>query len=133
MMDLYLKALAMALTAAILALMLEKQGKEFSLLLLLLVCASLGILALEFLRPVLDFLEQLESLIPVEQGLLSLLLKIAGISVVGELAVRLCADSGSAAGGKALRFLTNILILWLCLPMLESLLDLIHEMLEALR
>jgi stage III sporulation protein AD len=131
-MDFYFKALAGALIAAVLGMMLEKQGKEFSLLLLMLLCSLICILALGFLEPVMDFLRKLEELIPLEPGLLRILVKIAGISLAGELAGRLCMDSGSAAAGKAVQFLTNMVILWLSLPVMETMLELIGEVLEGI-
>ncbi|MBR2888760.1 MAG: hypothetical protein IKC09_00620 [Oscillospiraceae bacterium] len=131
-MDIYFKTVAGALVAAVLCLTLAKQGKEFSLLLLVLVTGMITVLALEYLDPVMAFFRRLEDLIGLDSGVLRILLKIVGISVVGETAGMICADSGNGALAKGLQFLTGILVLWLSLPMLEGLLELMDSILREL-
>ena len=60
------------------------------------------------------------------------LLKIVGICFTAEIASLICEDSGNAALGKALQSLAGAVILYLSLPMLTKLLDLVEGILENL-
>lgn len=131
-MDIYFKTVAATLVAAILCLVLTKNGKDFGVLLLVLACCGITVIALRYLEPVIDFFRTLEDMIPLDNDLLEILLKIVGISVVGEVAGMICNDSGNGALGKALQWFTSILVLWLSLPMLQNLLELVGRVLEEL-
>ncbi len=131
-MDIYFKTIAGVMVAVILCLVLNRQGSGFGILLSLLVCCLVTGLAVQFLVPIVDFFHSLESWIPLDNGLLEILLKVVSIGILGEIAGMICNDSGNAALGKTLQLLTTVLILWLSLPLLQSLLDLVKGILEAL-
>lgn len=131
-MDIYFKTVAGALIAMLLCLMLAKQGKDFGLLLGILACCMIAVAAARFLGPVVEFFGELEAMIPLESSLLQIMMKVTGIGMIGELAAMICADSGSSTLGKALQILTSVLILWLSLPLLRSLLELVSGILEDL-
>lgn len=116
----------------ILCLSLTRQGKDFSLLLAVLACCMIAAVAVQYLQSVVDFFQTLEDMIPLDSSLLQIMLKVVGIGMVGEIASMICADSGNSALGKALQILTSVLILWLSMPLLESLLDLVSGILEGL-
>ncbi len=129
-MGAYFGATAGVLIAVICILTLEKQGKEMALLLSILVCCSLGVLAVSFLKPVLDFVGKLEQLTNLDGEFLKILLKVVGVALTGEIAALICTDAGSGVLGRMLQFLSGILVLWLSLPMLTALLELVEEILE---
>lgn len=131
-MDIYFKTVAGTLVSAVLCMTLAKQGKEFSLLLLVLVSSMVTLLALEYLEPVISFFRRLEDMIHLDSDVLNTLLKIVGITVIGEVAGMICTDSGNSTLAKGLQFMTGILVLWLSLPMLEGLLELIDGILREL-
>ena len=74
-MDGMMKAAAAALIAAMLGIILQKQGKEYALVLLLAVGAMGTCLALSYIRPVLSFLERLRDLANLDNDVLKILLK----------------------------------------------------------
>ena len=119
----------MTLIGLILALVLGKQSKEMGLLLTLAVCVLVSIAALGFLEPVAELLRELRDLGELDGQALSILIKCAGIGVLSELASILCADAGEGAMGKALALLSSGAMLWLSLPLLRQLLDMIGEVL----
>ena len=130
-MDIYFKTIGGALIALVLFLTLSGTEKNYAMLLGLLACSMILGAAMTFLEPVLDFLSTLESLIELDIPLLQILLKAVGIAVIGDLAAMICVDGGNNAIGKALQLLTTLLILWLSLPLLQALLDIIRQILEA--
>ena len=125
----YLRFTAVTLIGLILALVLGKQSKELGLLLTMGVCALVSIGALAFLEPVTELLRELRDLGELDGQAMTILIKCAGIAVLSELASILCTDAGEGAMGKALSLLSSGAMLWLSLPLLRQLLDLIGEVL----
>jgi stage III sporulation protein AD len=64
--------------------------------------------------------------------LLAVILKTVGIGLIGELAGLICSDAGNAALAKSIQILTTAVILWLSIPLFESLLDLVQAILGEL-
>lgn len=131
-MDGMLKAAAVTLVAAILGIILQRQGKEYALVLALAVSAMGACLALSYLTPVFSFLERLRVIGQLDSGMLEILFKAVGIGLIGEITGAICADSGNASLGKMLQLLCAAVILWLSLPILEQVMDLIEEVLEGI-
>lgn len=123
---------AAVLLTVILCLALGKQGKEMGLLLTLAVCCIIGTLAIGYLRPVMEFVHQLQSIGQLDSGMLEILLKVVGIGMIGEIVSMICADAGNAALGKSLQLLSTAVILWLSLPLLTQLLELMQQILGGI-
>lgn len=126
------KAGAAVLIAAILALMLDGQAKDFSVMLTIAVCAIVGGVALSYLEPVLVFLQELESTGGMQRDLLGVLLKAVGVGVVSELIGVICTDAGKASLGKSFQMLGSAVILSLSLPVFRTLLAMIRQILGVL-
>jgi stage III sporulation protein AD len=126
-MEQFLQALAMALLAVILALTLGKQGQDMAALLSIAACCMAVVIAVSYLKPVMDFLCRLEALGNLNGGLVGILFKAVGIGVVSEIASMVCADAGNASLGKALQILASSVILWLSIPVFTTLIELIQK------
>lgn len=120
---------AAVLLAVILCLALGKQGKEAGLLLTLAVCCMVGVLALSYLRPVIELIDELQAVGQLDSGMLKIILKAVGIGLIGEIASLICSDAGNAALGKSLQLLSSAVILWLSIPLLTQLLELVQQIL----
>ena len=131
-MERFYQATACVLVAVILILTLRKQGNEIALVLSVLLCCMVGFLAAGFLEPVMRFMQRLQKIGALNQELLNILLKIVGICFTAEIAGLICEDSGNGALGKALQFLASAVILYLSLPLLSKLLDIVEGMLDHL-
>lgn len=131
-MDLFLKAVAAALITAVIGLVLARQGKDMFLLLTLAACAMIGAVAFTYLKSVISFLQRLTEMTKLNTDLLAVILKTVGIGLVGELAGLICSDAGNAALAKSIQILTTAVILWLSIPLFESLLDLVQSILGEL-
>lgn len=131
-MDRYYQALAGVLVALVLILTLKKQNGEIALLLSVLVCCMVGLLAFAFLEPVIRFFRKLQQLGSLDLGIFGILLKIVGICFTSEIAGVICEDAGNGALGKVLQLLASAVILYLSLPILTRLLELIDEILQYL-
>lgn len=128
-MELYWQGAAVVLLTVILGLTLGNQRKETGLLLVIAACCLVATVAMYYLEPVIQFVQQLQILGQLDNEMLQILLKAAGIGIIGEIAALICADSGNGALGKTLHLLTSAVILWLSLPLLNGLLELIQDIL----
>ena len=128
-MDLFWKTLGAALISTILVLVLERQNRDFSLLVTLAASIMIAIAAGKLLEPVIDFLGELEDLGNLSGDMLLCLIKVFGIGMTGEIASSVCSDAGNSSLGKGLRFLTEVAILYLSIPIFSSLTDLFLQIL----
>lgn len=131
-MDIFIKATAAVLVGVVLSLVLAKQNKENSLLITVLVCCLVCITAMNYFHPLIEFMRKLERMGGLDPELFSILLKAVGIGLLAEISALICADFGNGAMGKTLQILAVIVILWISLPLLNKLMDLISGILEAI-
>lgn len=131
-MDVFLKAAAGVLVAVILVLVLTKQGKDLSVLLIMAVCTMIVCAALSYIQPVKDLIIRLQTIGQLDSDTLSILLKAVGIGLIAEVTSLICSDAGNAAMGKTLQFLASAVILWLSIPLLNELLELLDTVLGAI-
>lgn len=130
-MDIFLKASAGVFIAVILCLSLAKQGKDLSLLLTVVVCCGVVTAAVTYLQPVIDFLKRLQTIGQLDSEIFQTLLKAVGIGLLAEIMSLICTDAGNASLGKTLQILATAVILWMSIPMLNALLELIDTILGA--
>ena len=127
-----LQASAAVLLAVVLGLVLAKQGKDWALLLTAAVSCMVLAVAASYLQPVLDFVRELQSLSGLDGQLLTVVLKAVGIGLVAEIAALICQDAGNAALGKGVQILASVAVLWLSLPLMRELLELVQTILGEL-
>ena len=131
MTGLYWKAVAAILVAAVLGQTISRQ-KDLSFVLYMTVCCMSAGIALNILAPVLDFFRELEETGGLRSDTLVILLKALGIGFASQIAVAVCADSGSGALAKSIQLLSTAVILSLSMPLYTSLLELIQDILIGL-
>ena len=128
-MDIFFKAAAMAVICVILYLILSKNNKDFAVLLSLTACCFLGTVALRYLESVIDFILDLSDKANIDSGILKILLKSTGISILSEFCALICNDAGNSAMAKGIQLLSAATILWLSLPIFANLLELTSNLL----
>ena len=131
-MGTFFQAAAAVLVASVVGLCIARQGKEMTSLLTIAVCAMVMLAGVTFLKPVLDFLRELEELGNLNADMVQILFKVVGIGLVSEIAAMLCADAGYTSMGKALQMLGSAVILWLSIPVFQALLELIRQILGGI-
>lgn len=128
-MDLFWKTLGAALVSGILTMVLDRQSRDYSIMVTVAACGMMAIVAAKFLSPVLDYLGKLETLGDLRSDMLLELLKIFGIGMSGEMAATVCIDAGNSSLGKGIRFLSNAAVLYLSIPIYASLTGLLVQIL----
>lgn len=129
-MDTVLKVIFGALIAVILGLMLRQQGKDIALLLSTAVCCMVIAVGISYLTPVVDFVRELQANTGMDPAFIRIILKSVGIGLVAEIAGLICTDAGNAALAKTIQILATAVILWLALPLMRALLELVRKMME---
>lgn len=128
-MDAFLKVTAAVL---ILIMLLGTIGKKEASLVfagVLGCCTVIGILCIQFLMEVTDFIRQLISIGSVPSEAVSVMLKITGIGMITQIVVPICSDSGHSSLGKSLKILSAVVILYLSIPVFNRFLELMQTIL----
>jgi stage III sporulation protein AD len=131
-MALFWQTAALVLLALVLGLTLEKQQKDLALVLRVAVCVITVAAALSFLSPVVDFARKLCAMASLDSGLLGTLFKAAGIGMMTQVGALVCEDAGNGAAGKGIQLLGTAVILWLSIPIFETLMSLIQGIMGGL-
>ena len=130
-MDYYLKAIAVVLVCSVLCLAVSVRGKEFALVISLAACCIVLIVSVSYLKPIITLMERLAQMGTLKSPTLSILLKAVAIAILSEIAEFVCNDAGNHALGKSLQTLSVVMIIWLSIPLIEELLDLIDSMFKT--
>lgn len=131
-MELYWKAVGAVLTTLILGLHIGKQERDFAVMLAILVCCLGTAAACTYLEPVLELLREMEEWIHLDDEILRILLKCAGIAIVTEIAAMICQDGGCSSMGKMVHLLGSSVILYLSVPVVTALMKMLREILGGL-
>ena len=128
----FLQISGAVLLAVILVLALKSYCKEISTILAITVCCLTGLTALRYLQPVLEFLKKLEDLGGLDEVMIEILLKATGIGILSEIATLVCKDAGNESMGKSMQLLGTAVILYLSLPLFQTLIELLQKILGEL-
>ena len=128
----FLQISGAVLLAVILVLALKSYCKEIGTILAITVCCLTGLTALRYLQPVLEFLKKLEDLGGLDEVMIEILLKSTGIGIITEIANLVCKDAGNESMGKSMQLLGTAVILYLSLPLFQTLIELLQKILGEL-
>ena len=131
-MDMWIKAIACGIVAIILGLVLPSDRKEVKLLLGIIACCAIATVALVYLQPVLELVNQVKNMGDLNDEMIGILWKAVGIGVLSEISGMICNDMGNAALGKMIHFVGASAILWLAIPLFQEFIKLIEGVLERL-
>lgn len=119
------------MVGAVLAIVVQKQVKELSILMVIACCAIILALAARFLEPIVDFATELRILGQLDGDMVAILLKTAGVGLIAELASAVCEDAGEGTLGKMVRLCSSAAALYLALPLMTAVLTMIQGLLEG--
>lgn len=131
-MEEFWKAAAVLILTVIFSTAIGKTGKDIAVVLNVAACCIVILVALHYLSEVVAFLWELSSQTDQLNTVMGTLLKISGIALMSELTGLISSDAGNSSLGKAMQILGNAAILFLSLPLLESFLTIIQEILGIL-
>ena len=128
-MNIFIKSIGCVLISLIVYIILQRQAKDFSIILTLSVCVMVAVGVIHLLSPVFELFEKLLNVGKIDRNLMQILLKSVGISLLSEITTLICSDAGNAAVGKMLQLLATISILVISMPIFDGLIDLLNTLL----
>ena len=126
-MDVLLKIVSFALVAACMCVVLRGQTGTLAMLLSLAACVCILLLSLSFFAPILTVVQTLRDMTGLSDAVTAPMLKVAGIGIVSQAASAVCEDAGEKALGKAVEIGSSILSVYVALPLLSAVLNLLKE------
>lgn len=131
-MEIILKVIAGIIITVVFAQVISKNGKDITVLMITAVCCMVVFSSVAYLRPIIDFIQYLQTIGKLNTQMMRILLKAVGIGLLSEITCLICNDMGNSSLGKGLQILSTAVILWLSLPLFERLLDLLNTVLGAI-
>ena len=114
---------------AILALVTKKHSGEFAVLLTISVVLIITTLALGILKPVLGFVESLQDTAELGDGMVGPVIRTLAIGFLTETGKNICEEAGEKTVGNVLSLAGSIGALYVLLPLLQGVLDLLESLL----
>ena len=131
-MEIFWKSVGASLIALILCMILAKRSPDAATVLTLLVCCMLLGVAVRFLSPIVDYMHTLSSLGNIDRDNLEILMKATALGIISQISAMLCVDAGNSALGKGIEIMAVCAILWVSLPLLSELVELIRDVVGQL-
>ena len=131
-MDILLKAIACALVGVVLYHTIAKDRTEISVLLSIAVICVVLLTTVSFTKPILEFIRKVESLGKLNSEMVSIMIKSVGIGFLTEITTLVCKDMGNSSMGKAIQILATTVVVWMSLPVFQSLFSLIEAVFSTL-
>ena len=124
------KAAATVILTVILGAAIGKREKDIAIVLSAVVCCIIAKMSMDALSDVFAFVWEIGEFIERQSSFVGMLLKIAGVAIVSELTGQIGADAGNSALRKAMELFGNAWILYLSLPVFQSLFEIVQEILN---
>ena len=131
-MAIIFKLTAAVVVSLVLLIILEKGEKHIAVLLSVAICCMSIAVSAEFLRPIVKLIKQLQRSAEMDGYFLSQLIKAAAAAAICEITAVLCTESGYSSLGKTVQRVGNFVILYLSIPLITALMDLITDILGGL-
>lgn len=127
-MELVLKAAALALTAALMGIVLRRTNPELTLLLSICTVALIIGAALGFAKSFTELAQAVQRIFGVSETLIKPVIKCVAVAIITKMTSDLCKDSSQAAAASAVELAGTVCALCIIMPLLMSMLTAIGGM-----
>ena len=127
-MELIVKAAALALTAALIGIVLRRTNPELSLLLSICTVVLIMGAALGFAKSFTELAQTVQRIFGVSETLIKPVLKCVAVAIITKMTSDLCKDSSQAAAASAVELSGTVCALCIIMPLLMSMLTAIGGM-----
>ena len=127
-MELIVKAAALALTAALIGIVLRRTNPELSLLLSICTVVLIMGAALGFAKSFIELAQTVQRIFGVSETLIKPVLKCVAVAIITKMTSDLCKDSSQAAAASAVELAGTVCALCIIMPLLMSMLTAIGGM-----
>ena len=123
------KIIGVGLLICIISIIIKQIKPEFYLIILLAGGAIMVLMLAGEIKKIIDYFLTIFSKTNLELSLFSSILKILGVGYITEFASSICVDSGCSSIGDKIAIAGKIIILYLSLPVITNLLNIIIDLL----
>lgn len=123
------KASAAGVVVCVLAVLIRKHSKEQAMMLSLLTAVSILLVFFGFLRAIRPVLQQLEDATGLSHALIKPVYQCALIALISHFAAEICKDAQENTIAQSLTLLATAASLYVCLPLILSVLSLVRQLL----
>lgn len=127
-MELFLQICGLAILASVVALVLKRANASIGVMVSVGACVLLGLAAVASLEPIVAFFRSLQHLAGLSSSLLAPFMKTVGIGILTQIATAICQDAGQSAVARMVELCGSVLALYLSLPLLTAVLDLLSNL-----
>lgn len=127
-MELILKAAALALTAALIGIVLRRTNPEMTLLLSICTVVLIMGAALGFAKSFTELAQTVQRIFGVSESLIKPVIKCVAVAIITKMTSDLCKDSSQAAAASAVELAGTVCALCIIMPLLMSMLTAIGGM-----
>lgn len=127
-MDMVIKAAAVAMVGAVLAMLLKKDGPVTALLVTAAVTFTVLYMAASFWGDIGDMAEILSESAGVTPAAISAVMKTIGIAIVTKIAADICRDASQSAAASSVELLGSAASLYVSLPFIRTVFEMIKDL-----
>lgn len=127
------KIIGVGLLTCFLAIIVKQIKPEFYIFIVITGSIIIFLMVLDKFTAVINYFAKIFERTNIDSNVFLLILKIVGVAFLTEFASGLCVDSGSASLGDKIVFAGKILILFMALPIITNLIEMIIEMLPWIK
>ena len=127
-MTVLIKVAAIAVTGAVLGLVIKKNSPEMAIMLTISLALIALYLAFDTIRGVTDFVQSLAETTKISPAILTVVLKTVGISIITKLSADVCRDAGQASVGSGIELAGAFAALYIALPLFKTVMDMIRSL-----
>jgi stage III sporulation protein AD len=124
-MTVLIKIAAIAVTGAVLGLVIKKNSPEMAIMLTISLAVLALYLAFDTIKSVTDFISSLANAAKISPAVLTVVLKTVGISIVTKLSADVCRDAGQASAATGIELAGSFAALYIALPLFKTVMDMI--------
>ena len=126
-MEILFQITGIALITVFLCIVVRANSAALSGLLALSACVMIALVCIELIDPIVSVLQTLRELSGLSGTVTAPLLKTVGIGLLTQISAAVCDDSGESSIARAVEIGGSLLSLYVSLPLLSSLLNLLQE------
>ena len=124
-MAILIKVAAVAVTGAVLGLVIKKNSPEMAIMLTISLALLALFLAFDTIRSVTDFIKSLANAAQISPAVLTVVFKAVGISIITKLSADVCRDAGQSSVASGIELTGAFAALYIALPLFKTVMDMI--------
>ena len=127
-MAILVKIAAVAVAGTVLSLVIKKNSPEMALMLTISLALIALYLAIDTIKGVTDFITSLASAAQISPGVLTVVFKTIGISIITKLSADVCRDAGQSSVASGIELAGSFAALYIALPLFKTVMDMIETL-----